>query len=326
MIESRPPRLGTGLPSGAGLLSVSDGEYETPLTLNARLAADAAAARSAMGTDAAGTPRPAQPHGDEHASDGTDPIPNAVPGGTAGLMSGADKTKLDALSGTNTGDQTITLSGDITGSGTAAITATIPNDTVTYAKLQNVSATNKVLGRASSGAGDVEEIDLTAAGRALIDDADAAAQRTTLGLGNSATCNVGTTPGTVAAADDSRLSLRQIPVGAYSTVDATQSTMVCGGATIDPVDYTVSGRTTVYTLSVIGSVVSGQTLTVVLYDLTAVSIAATLTWTETSATKKTASVTAPGSAHIYELRMSCSGSTSAHYGVTHASNIRITWS
>lgn len=40
---------------------------------------------------------------------------------------------------------------------------------------------NKVLG--GVGAGAVSEIDCTAAGRALIDDADAAAQRTTLGLG-----------------------------------------------------------------------------------------------------------------------------------------------
>ena len=60
-----------------------------------------------------------------------------------------------------------------------------------------------------SSSGTVISIDssvLTTAGRALIDDADAAAQRTTLGLGDSATKNVGTTAGTVAAGDDSRFT------------------------------------------------------------------------------------------------------------------------
>jgi hypothetical protein len=57
---------------------------------------------------------------------------------------------------------------------------------VTYSKIQNVSATDKLLGRSSAGAGVVEEITCTAAGRAIIDDADAAAQRTTLGLGTMA--------------------------------------------------------------------------------------------------------------------------------------------
>lgn len=44
-----------------------------------------------------------------------------------------------------------------------------------------VSATDKLLGRSTAGAGAVEEIACTAAGRAILDDADAAAQRTTLG-------------------------------------------------------------------------------------------------------------------------------------------------
>ena len=66
-------------------------------------------------------------------------------------------------------------------------TAKLLNSNVTYAKIQNVSATDKILGRASTGAGVVEEIACTAAGRALLDDADAAAQRTTLGLGTLAT-------------------------------------------------------------------------------------------------------------------------------------------
>ena len=71
--------------------------------------------------------------------------------------------------------------GDITVSASGA-TWTVDNDAVTYAKIQNVSATDKLLGRSTAGAGDVEEIDCTAAGRALLDDADASAQRTTLGL------------------------------------------------------------------------------------------------------------------------------------------------
>lgn len=73
--------------------------------------------------------------------------------------------------------------GDITVSATGA-TWTVDNDAISYAKIQNVSATDKLLGRSTAGAGDVEEITCTAAGRAILDDADAAAQRTTLALGN----------------------------------------------------------------------------------------------------------------------------------------------
>jgi hypothetical protein len=47
--------------------------------------------------------------------------------------------------------------GDITVSGTGA-TWTIDNDAVTYAKIQNVTNTSRLLGRASAGAGDIEEI------------------------------------------------------------------------------------------------------------------------------------------------------------------------
>lgn len=76
--------------------------------------------------------------------------------------------------------------GDITVSASGG-TWTIDNSAVTYAKIQNVTATDRLLGRSTAGAGVVEEVVCTAAGRALIDDADATAQRTTLGLTAMAT-------------------------------------------------------------------------------------------------------------------------------------------
>lgn len=97
------------------------------------------------------------------------------------LSEATAKTMLN-LTGTNSGDQTITLTGDVTGSGAGSFAATIANDAVIYAKMQNVSATDKLLGRFTAGSGDVEEITCTATGRSLIDDSSTSVMRTTLGL------------------------------------------------------------------------------------------------------------------------------------------------
>ena len=68
-----------------------------------------------------------------------------------------------------TSNQTITLSGDVTGSGATSIVTTIAanavttskiaNTAVTFAKFQNIN-TNRLLGRSSSGSGSVEEISI----------------------------------------------------------------------------------------------------------------------------------------------------------------------
>lgn len=81
----------------------------------------------------------------------------AVTGVTSLTASGA--LSASNLSGTNTGDQTITLTGNVTGSGTGSFAATIANDAVTYAKMQNVSAASRIIGRGSAGgSGDPEEL------------------------------------------------------------------------------------------------------------------------------------------------------------------------
>lgn len=77
--------------------------------------------------------------------------------GTLATQSG---TFSGTSSGTNTGDQTITLTGDVTGSGGGSFAATVGANAITYAKIQDVSAASKLLGRGDSGAGDPQEITL----------------------------------------------------------------------------------------------------------------------------------------------------------------------
>lgn len=65
------------------------------------------------------------------------------------------------LSGTNTGDQTITLTSDVTGSGTGSFAATIANNVVSNAKLADMAA-NTVKVRAASTTGDPSDLALSA--------------------------------------------------------------------------------------------------------------------------------------------------------------------
>jgi hypothetical protein len=87
--------------------------------------------------------------------------------------------------------------------GTGGTSMTLDNDVVTFAKMQNLSA-NVLIG--ASVAGDPVEIACSAAGRALLDDPDAAAQRATLGCGSIATMSEATAAQFWAATPDKALS------------------------------------------------------------------------------------------------------------------------
>jgi len=135
-------------------------------------------------------------------------------GGVASFVSGVtDGSK---------GDITVSGSGATwTINANAVVTADIAGSAVTYAKIQNVSATDRLLGRSTAGAGVVEEIACTAAGRALIDDADAAAQRTTLGLGSistQASSSVAITGGSI---NGTAIGATTASTGAFTTVSTT---------------------------------------------------------------------------------------------------------
>lgn len=87
------------------------------------------------------------------------------------LSAGALTSTVVGLTDGDKGDVTVSTSG---------ATWTIDPNAVSFAKMQAVSV-DILLGNDAAGTA-VQEIACTAAGRALLDDADAAAQRTTLGL------------------------------------------------------------------------------------------------------------------------------------------------
>jgi len=91
---------------------------------------------------------------------------------------------------------------------------TIGNNVVNFAKMQDI-ATDNIIGRFSSGTGDPELIACTAAGRALLDDASASAQRATLGLGDLAV--------------QSKVSEAQLPTITYGEVIGTTYNITASG-------------------------------------------------------------------------------------------------
>ena len=120
--------------------------------------------------------------------------------GTVEVLTNAQaKSALD-LTGTNSGDQTITLTGNVTGSGTGSFAATIANDAVTYAKMQNVVADERLLGNVSGAGGIVAELTQAQVITFLSIEAGATADQTSIvGItGNKAQFDTAVSDGNVA--------------------------------------------------------------------------------------------------------------------------------
>ena len=117
--------------------------------------------------------------------------------GTTGAKGVALDAKADGaiLIGNGTTAAMQTLNTDVTMTNTGAVT--IANDAVTYAKMQNVSNTDRLLGRDTAAAGDVEELTLsgglefTGAGGIRIADAGVSSAKLANGAGVAALLTAG---------------------------------------------------------------------------------------------------------------------------------------
>ncbi|MFN3749244.1 MAG: hypothetical protein ACK4SJ_11215 [Sphingorhabdus sp.] len=167
---------------------------------------------------------------------------NAVASGAAGFMTGADKAKLDAISGTNTGDQTITLSGDLSGSGTGAIATTLA--TVNAAPQTDqlrkitVDAKGRITATSAVVAGDIPTLNQNttgsaatlSTGRTFSISGDATG--TSAAFNGSANASIPLTLATVNSNVGSFGSASQVPVitvNAKGLVTAVSTVAVSGG-------------------------------------------------------------------------------------------------
>ena len=166
------------------------------------------------------------------SSTGTDGTILAADASNAGVFTAANFTKLAAITGTNTGDQSIFKNVAVAGQST--VVADTTNDTLTLVAGANITLTTNALTdsvtiTAAGGSGNVVgPASATNGAFALFDTTTGKLLKNGSVPGGAATLNVGTTAGTVAAGDDSRLTNARTPTAHASThitggTDAIQS-------------------------------------------------------------------------------------------------------
>jgi hypothetical protein len=121
-------------------------------------------------------------------------------------------------------------------------TAAIADNAITYGKIQQISSTDRLLGRSSAGAGNVEEVVCTSFARTILDDADAATVRSTLSIGAVATGNTINT----SLLEDESVTTAKLASGSVTTIKLADSGVTgdkIAAATISGVHIVDSGIT-----------------------------------------------------------------------------------
>jgi len=154
------------------------------------------------------------------------------------------KTDL-GLTGTNSGDQTITLTGNVTGSGTGSFATTIATNAVDNSKLSQV-ATTTIKGRNTAGTGNVEDLSVSTVKTMLnLTGTNSGDQTSIVGItGTKAQFNTAVTDGDI-------LYVGDVTTNATHTGDVTGATaltiandVVSNAKLANMATATIKGRTT----------------------------------------------------------------------------------
>lgn len=125
----------------------------------------------------------------------------------------------------------------------AIVTADLANSAVTYAKIQNVSATDRLLGRSSAGAGVIEEVTCTSFARSILDDASAADVRATIAVQPTASPAFTGTASVYNTAGDGRFTVQGLQTASGGTGKAALQIDVNGQGGFAWQCDTTSGKT-----------------------------------------------------------------------------------
>jgi len=172
------------------------------------------------------------------------------------------KTMLN-LSGNNTGDQTITLTGDVTGSGTGSFAATIANKAVTLAKMADI-ATDSFLGRDTTGTGVVEVLSVSTVKTLLNLTGTNSGDQTITLTGDVTGSGTGSFAATLSNTGVTANTYNNVTVDAKGRVTAGSNvaygtgtvTSVTGSGTIAGITLTQGGTAAAITLTLTGALVA----------------------------------------------------------------------